>query len=298
MTSAVHHLRRNRPLAGVLFALGAMSLFSWQDSLIKHLTGHYSLFQILFVRSAVIVASLACILFFRNGTAAFRTARPLDHAKRVTFNLLAFLSYYYALTRIDLAQATAIALSSPLFAIGLSGILLKERAGAKQFAVAGFGFVGVILVIQPVSDSVDWIGTAAALFAALMFAMLFVQTRKMTTTETTGLMVFYAGATFFCLTGLIMPSQWVTPVGFDWVLLFGLAAVSLIAQLCIVQASQFAPIHVIAPFEYVTILWALFLGWYFFAEVPTALMLVGAAVVIACGLAIIRIEHGKSSSSA
>ncbi len=74
-------------------------------------------------------------------------------------------------------------------------------------------------------------------------------------------------------------------------LLFGVGLISLVAQLRIVHSYQFAAVYVIAPFEYVTILWAILLGWLFFSEIPTAIMLSGCAVVIACGLVIVHLEH-------
>ncbi|MXZ80672.1 MAG: DMT family transporter [Gammaproteobacteria bacterium] len=290
MTLPVHG-RHHQPLTGALLALCSMSLFSWQDALIKLLAEDYSLFQILFIRSGVIVLPLFCILYLRDGFRSFRTARVPDHAKRVTFNLLAFLSFYFSITRLELGQATALVLSAPLIMTALSGPLLGERASVKQAIIILIGFAGVVLVIQPISGAVDWVGTAAALCGAFMFAMLGIQTRSMSATEATDLMVFFAGLTFFCLTGLIMLGNWVMPVGQDWLLLLGVGVISLFAQLCIVHAYRFAPVYILAPFEYVTILWALVLGWLMFAEIPTALMLAGAGIIIACGLAIVHIEH-------
>ena len=285
------HGRYNRPLTGALLGFSAMSFFSWQDALIKLLSADYSLFQILFLRSGVIIVPLFLILVHRYGLGAFRTARPKDHAIRVAYNFVAFLSYYYAISRLELGQATAIALSAPLFMTALSGPLLGEPADMKRKLVLAAGFIGVVLVVQPDLTSTDWKGTGAALFGALMFAMLGIKTRSMSATESTELMVFFGGLTFFAVTGLIMLKLWITPSSGDLMLLFGVGLISLVAQLLIVHSYQFAAVYVIAPFEYVTILWAILLGWLFFSEIPTAIMLSGCAVVIACGLVIVHLEH-------
>ena len=224
------------------------------------------------------------------GKSAFRTTRPGDHALRVLFNFTAFMSYYFAISRLPLGQVTAIALSAPLFMTALSGPLLGEPADGKRKAILAVGFVGVILTLQSDIGSFDWLGTGAAIVGALMFAMLGVQTRKMSATEPTELMVFFGGLTFFVVTGTVMLYQWTTPVGYDLVLLIGVGLISLVAQILIVHSYQFAAIYIIAPFEYVTILWAIVLGWVFFLEIPTLQMLTGAAIIIACGLVIVFIE--------
>lgn len=287
----ITHGHDHRPLTGALFALVAMSFFACQDALIKFLSADYSLLQILFMRSAVVIVPLFCILFYQNGLQAFHTKHPLDHARRVMFNLSAFLLYYYSLTRIDLAQATAIAMSAPLFMTALSGILLGEPANSTQKAIVTVGFIGVLLVVQPFSGTFDWVGISAVIGGALMFALLVIQTRKMTRTESTELMVFYAALTIFCLTSLFMPALWVTPIGMDWMMLFGVGVITMFGQLCMVHAYRFAPVYTIAPFEYVIILWAIFFGWLIFSETPTISMLIGAAIIVLCGLAVIQSEY-------
>ena len=161
----------------------------------------------------------------------------------------------------------------------------------KRKLILAAGFMGVVLVIQPDFTHTDWAGTCAALFGALMFAMLGLKTRSMSATESTELMVFYGGLTFLVVTGVVMLNSWITPPSEDLLLLLGVGLISLVAQLLIVHSYQFAAVYIIAPFEYVTILWAILLGWLFFAEIPTAIMLAGCAIVIACGLVIVRLEH-------
>ncbi len=288
---SVTHGHQHHPLTGILLTLVAMSLFACQDALVKYLAADYSLLQILFIRSIVVILPLSCFLFYKNGIRAFHTNRIVDHAKRVLFNILAFLSFYYSLTRIELAQATAIAMSAPLITTALSGRLLGESANQLQKIIVVVGFVGVLLVIQPHSGSFDPIGTITVLFGALMFSLLVIQTRKMTRTESTELMVFFAALTIFCVSGVFMPILWVAPVDQDWILLPAVGVVTLFAQLAIVHAYRFAPVFVLAPFEYITIPWSLLLGWLIFAETPTLIMLIGAAIIIACGITIVEVER-------
>ncbi|MEM7194952.1 MAG: DMT family transporter [Pseudomonadota bacterium] len=290
------HGRFHRPMVGATLACTAMSLFAIQDAVIKLLSQGYSLFQILFSRSIVVVLILFVWLYRQKGLSTFRTSRVKDHALRVTFNFTAFLIYYFALSRLPLSVATAIALSSPLFLTALSGPLLGEPADFKRKLILATGFAGVLIVIQPNELTLDWIGVVAAVFGAFMFAMLGIQTRKMSATENTDLMVFYGSLVFLIITSMTLPFNWITPSSEDWVLLLSVGLITLFAQYAIVHAYQFAPVYVLAPFEYVIIIWAIVLGWLMFSEIPTAAMLSGSAVIIVCGLLVARMERMDAES--
>ncbi len=290
------HGRYNKPLTGAFLGFASMSFFSCQDAMIKLLAADYSLFQILFVRSIVIVIPLFVLLIFRYGKKGFHTPRYGDHALRVSYNFMAFMSYYFAITRLPLGQVTAIALSAPLVMTALSGPLLGEHADSRKKLILTVGFIGVLLIVRPEASPVDWVGTGAALGGAFMFALLGIQTRKMSATEPTELMVFFSGLTFLMITGAIMLTQWTTPSLQDAAMLVSIGMVSLIAQLLIVHSYQFAAVYIIAPFEYVTILWAIILGWFMFSEVPTLLMLAGSVLIIGSGLIIVHLERPQATS--
>lgn len=293
---AVHlqHGRYHRPMVGAALAFVSMSLFSMQDALVKWLTDDFWLIQLLFFRSIVIVTVMAAVISLRGGRAAFRTNKPGAHALRTCFNFCAFISYYFAVTRMPLSEVTAIALSAPLIMTALSGPMLGERADLPRKMVLVAGFVGVLIVIQPTAEQVDWLGVACALFGAFMFAMLALQTRKMSASESSELMVFTAAGAFLLVTGAMLLFRWETPDAESLALMLGLGVLTLFAQYTIVSAYQYAAVYVIAPFEYVTILWAIGLGWVVFAEVPTALMLSGAALIVASGMAVVYLERRQT----
>lgn len=286
MTKQIHG-RESRPLLGAALAFVAMSFFSVQDALVKWLATDYMLFQLLFVRSTVAIPLLYCVLRFRYGRRAFHTSRPQDHAIRATINFAAFLSYYFAISRMPLADVTAIALSAPLFMTALSGPLLGESADLPRKLALLAGFLGVLIIVQPTADSIDWLGVAAALTGAMLFALLGIQTRRMATTESSELMVFYAASGIFVVTGVIMLNAWKTPEIGEFALMLAMGLVSVAAQFCIVHSFRFAEVYVVAPFEYVTILWAILFGWILFSDLPTPIMLAGAALVVGCGLYIV-----------
>ena len=134
-------------------------------------------------------------------------------------------------------------------------------------------------------------GSSLAIAGALLFALLAIQTRKMGRTESSELMVFYAALAFLIITGLLMLFYWETPDVNSLLLMLLLGVITLFAQYTITQAFQHGEVRVIAPFEYITVFWAVFIGWYFFTEVPTLSMFSGAFLIILAGLAIVFLEH-------
>lgn len=284
----------NRPLFAITWAFVAATLFSMQDAMVKWMTVELPLLQLMFARAAVAVPIMFVVLRVRFGDQALRTSRPFAHTIRALTNISAFLCHYYAVTRMPLADAIAISLSAPLFVIAMSGVFLGEPAGLRRKIALVVGFVGVVVVVQPTGD-VEWIGVGAALLGSVLFAVLGIQNRYMSATESTELMVFYGALGFLIVTGVTMPQVWHPPSPAETGLMLTLGLVSLSAQVSITHAYRFAPVYVIAPIEYVVILWAVFYGWLLFSDLPTTVMLCGAAVIVGSGIYIARLERSDQA---
>jgi len=257
-----------------------------QDAMVKWLASDYWLLQLLFVRSIVIVVGIGLFISLKQGLEGFKTVRPGDHVLRTVFNFFAFLSYYLAVTKMPLANATSIAMTAPLFMTALAGPMLGEPVGMKRSLILVLGFIGVLIIIQPTADDLNLSGSLYALGGAFLFAMLGIQSRKMSKSESSELMVFYSAFAFLIVTGIAMVFYWETPEPASLLLMLALGGVTLFAQYTLVHAYQYARVHVIAPFEYITVLWAVLIGWFVFAEPPLPSMIAGASFIILAGLAI------------
>ena len=275
---------------GVVFAGLAAVLFSSQDALVKWLSNDFSLFQLLFVRSIIGVIALWVIIRVRFGWAGLMTRRPGGHLLRALSNLVAFLSYYFAITRMPLADATSLVLGYPLFLALLSGIFLGEHPRGRQVLALIAGFVGVMFVVQPSAENVDWLGAGAAVFGSLMFAVLGLQTRYLSKTETTELIVFSAALSFLVVTGLTLPFVWqpVTVVEFGLMVLMGSAGI--LGQYCLVSGFRYAPVYLVGALEYTGLIWAILFGWRFFNDFPSLAVLGGVALIVTSGIVIVQAE--------
>jgi drug/metabolite transporter (DMT)-like permease len=91
------------------------------------------------------------------------------------------------------------------------------------------------------------------------------------------------------------PFGWVAPSALDFVLFVLFGVLSVVALACVNHALKLAPASVVVPYQYTTILWAIVFGYAVFGDAPDAFMLAGAAIIIAAGLYIFRLEQNLAN---
>jgi drug/metabolite transporter (DMT)-like permease len=256
--------------------------------------------QVVFYRSACAILPVVAIYAWQGQLAsAVRTNRPLGHIGRGAIGLLGMALSFAALARLPLADVTAIGFAAPLITVALAAILLKERVRIYRWSAVAIGFIGVIVMLLPHLDvgrltagsASETIGAVLALLAAFTSAASTIQTRRLTGTETNSAIVFYFS--LFCAIGSLLtwPFGWVTPTATQLYALMMIGFLGGIGHLLMTESFRLAPASVIAPFDYTAILWAFLLGFLLFAEVPTALVFIGAVIVSAAGLFVIWRER-------
>ena len=278
-----------------MFALLASGFFSSQDALVKWLSTDFSLFQLLFIRSAIGVIGLCTIIRIRYGWAGLVTHRPGGHMLRALSNLIAFLCYYFAISRMPLADATSLVLGYPLFLALLSGMFLGEHPRGRQVLALIAGFIGVLFVVQPSGGEVDWLGASAAVLGSLMFAALALQTRLLSKTESTELMVFSAALSFLVVTTL--PFIWQSVTVIEFVLMMLMGGAGILGQYCLVSGYRYAPVYFVGALEYTGLIWAILFGWWLFNDFPSLVVLGGATLIVVSGMVIVQSEQSRASSN-
>ncbi len=286
-------LHRTYWLGGAFALIGAF-FFSLQDALVKWLSSDYALLQLLLVRSSIMVPTFALICLARWGRRGLVTHRPGAHLVRAAINLTAFLSYYCAITRMPLVDAISIASAYPLILTLLSGVVLAEIPNARQIMAVLAGFVGVLFIVQPGGEGVDWIGAGAALFGCLSFATLAIHTRYLSRSESSELMLLTGASCILILSFLSAPFFWHPPTFDDLILMLGLSIVALFGQYALTNAFRYAPVYLVGPLEYTALVWAAIWGVFLFNEVPTLTVMIGAVLVVSSGLAVVLSERTKT----
>jgi drug/metabolite transporter (DMT)-like permease len=230
-----------------------------------------------------------------------RTGRPLGQLGRGTLSVAGMFTNFSALTRLPLADATAISFASPLITVALAAVVLKERVRIYRWSAVLIGFAGVIIMLIPHFDFSRYaaagatVTTAAgslfALTSAVCNAGTVIQTRRLTQTETTSSIVFYFSLICAIAGALTLPFAWHSPTGRELVALVALGILGGLAHIFLTESYRYAPASVVAPFDYSAMLWALVLGYWLFGELPAKLVYLGAAIVTAAGLFVIWRER-------
>ena len=275
-------------------------LFALMSALVRLMGEVTPVGQLVFFRSLFAILPVVIIYAYRGELRqAIYTKRPLGQLGRGLLSVGGMYSKFAALTRLPLADVTAIQFASPLITVGLAALILKERVRIYRWSAVVVGFVGVLIMLVPHLDPTHYTSLASAAAVGAMLTLLsafinagtVIQTRRLTRTETTPSIVFYFSLICTIAGAATLPFAWHTPTLFELAVLITLGILGGLAHIFLTESYRFASASVIAPFDYTSMLWALLLGYWMFGEVPTALVFVGAAIVIAAGLFVLWRER-------
>jgi drug/metabolite transporter (DMT)-like permease len=279
-------VRREHIPLGIAYMVAATILFAASSAASKWLVATYPVGEVLFTRTAVSLITCALFILPRTGFAVFHTQRLSHHVMRSVSQGFSQTFLLIAFSLMPLAGAIAINFSSPLFATLVSALLLKEAVGLARWAALLVGFCGVLIVTNPGADSFQ-IGALFALANAVLYGSVTAAVRGMTATESAETLTLYQLTLLTAFFTLLLPLGWVTPTPADAVWIVFNGASNAVGQYWWTRALHLAPASAVAPFYYLSLIWASVLGFAVWDEIPTISLIVGSAVVVASGLFLI-----------
>ena len=277
------------PFRGIALKLASVLLFIIMASLIKATAARIPAGEAVFFRSFFAMPVIVGWLLVRHDmSTGLRAVSPIGHVLRGVAGVAAMGTSFAALGLLPLPEVTAIGFVAPLLTVLLAAVLLGERLRAFRMTAVGIGLVGVLVILWPRLTLADvdraaTIGVALILISSALRALAQVQIRRLVATEQTSAIVFYFSLTATVLSLLTLPFGWVMPTAGEAAMLVAAGLIGGLAQILITSAYRHAEAALLAPFDYASMLFALVIGYVVFAEVPTAAMLVGSAIVIAAG---------------
>jgi len=287
--------RREHVPLGILYMVGATIVFAASSAVSKWLVATYPVGEVLFTRTAVALVTCALFIMPQTGLAVFRTERLSHHVMRSvsqgcsqTFLLIAF-------SLMPLAGAIAINFSAPLFTALISAVLLKETVGPARWLALLVGFCGVLIVTNPGMGTFQ-IGALFALANAVLYGSVTAGVRGMTATESAETLILYQLALLTGLFALLLPLGWSSPTPADtaWIVFNGVS--NAVGQYWWTRALHLAPASAVAPFNYLSLVWAIILGFAVWGDVPTVSLVIGSGVVVASGLFLLWRETNARSA--
>ena len=275
----------------ILTMLAAVGMFAMMDAGLKLLSAHYPPFQIATMRGA---ASLPLVLVWALATAGWRPLLRIRwqlHLLRAVLGVAMMGTFIYALHVMPISSAYAIFFIAPLLITALSVPILGEYVGPRRWTAILIGFIGVLVALRPTGDGVVSIAGLAVLLAALGYAVSAITVRVLARTDSTQAMVVWLMLSLTLGAGAIAASGWVTILRSDWLLIAGVGVAGALGQYTITEAFRRGEASLIAPLEYTALAWSLTLDFALWGVLPDAMTWVGAAIIVASGLYLLRRER-------
>ena len=273
-----------RPVAGIIARILAATTFAFMAAMVKvgaDLGLHP--IEMIFWRFALALIPLTLWIALRSGFAVVKTTIPLAHLWRAAIGLFAMGFGYWAISLLPLAEATAISFAAPVFATMLSAIFMLEIVGWHRWAAVLLGFVGVLVVMQPGGSNLPMDGLIVALISAFGVACVIITIRQISKTERAITTVFWFTLLAAIGTGIAVPFFASSHGPQEWMVLAAIALFGGTAQMFLTASLRVAPVVVVAPFDYIQLLWAVGFGWLIWSDVPTVATWCGSAIIIASG---------------
>jgi len=286
----LHDWLRRLPanVQGALWLVAGGFIFTSTSAMIRLLSTQIESVQTAFFR-AVISVILLLPLIAAGRVKPWHSKRLAGHFWRTLMGTTSMVLGFYAVSLLPLADATAIAFSQPLFSVVVAAVIAGEKVRWRRWSATIVGFVGVLVMVQPGEGSLQ-LGALVALANAATVALSILLVKRLSDSETP-LMILTQFALFSTLL-LAAPAIWVWrwPDLVGWVLAVGIALSATIGQYFWVQAFKAGEMSAVAPFEYLRLPFAVFVGWLIWSEMPVIWTYVGAAIVIASALYIAHRE--------
>lgn len=280
---------------GVLMAIAGYGIFSAQDAIVKWLVTDHTIWQLLFVRSLAVC--LAILAFKRQAAIAgvMRSPNKKGLSIRAGLILLAWLCYYTAARDLPLADLVTLYYAAPIFITVMSIFFLQEKVTVARWLSVIVGFVGVAIAANPGARPELW-PAFLVLLAALFWGSSAILMRKSMRDDSSLIQMLFSNGLFVIVCGATLPWTWTPTDWFSFGLMLALAVSSGTGQFLLFESFRRAPASVIAPTEYISLVWAVILGYVIWQDLPTIPGVVGAILIVLASVIILVAERRKQTS--
>ena len=270
---------------GILLIILATLFFATMDGVSRYLAETYNVFVINMIRSwvlAILVISIS--LRKKNGLKkVIATKQPYIQFTRGILLILAILIGVYSFTKLGLVQTHSIMSSFPLIVVAFSGPILKENIGIQRWMAVLFGFIGVLIILNPAEFIISF-DALLPLAGAFVLGFYTILTRKVSETDTSETSFFWVALVGCVVMSIVGPFFWEPILFKDWSLMALLCALSTAGHFLLIKAYENAEASVLQPFTYFQLFFASIIGIYIFHDNVTWSIFLGGSLVVASGV--------------
>ena len=275
---------------GIFLMLCADLVFALMAAATKFTGARLPASEIVVVRSVLSCITLYFVL--RTNKISLEAKEPGLLWARGVVGYIALQSYFWALPQLTLGTAVMLNYTAPIFAIIFSFYALGERPPlAVKLSLLALS-AGIYLLCSG-DFSGHPVAVAAGLLSGILAGSVYVMIRRGHKTDSPLLIIFYFSVC--CALGstiLLLRTGCIAPTFSEWLGLLAISAASLLGQVFLTYSLRKSPVWAVAPFGYLTPVLSLVLGVFFWGETPSAANLLGGAMVILCGIVLVK-KYGR-----
>lgn len=273
----------HRPALAIALTIAGFSCFSTMDMLVKQVGSSVPIEQVTFARYAVHFVLMLTLVPVLGARSLLGGPRLGFLALRGVFMFLSTILFFTGITYLPLAEAAAITFMAPIFTVGLSVLVLKEHVGIRRWSAVAVGFLGVLVILRP---GLQVLAPAhfMVLGTAFCFSVFTLMTRHAGAQTPVAATSFLTAITGVFGSAFLLPGTGSLPSREIWPLLCAIGVLALLAELLLIVGYRYAAASMLAPFQYVQMLWAAFFGWIVFSALPDLWTSLGATLIIGAGI--------------
>jgi len=291
----IRMIKNQNHLGGMCMILSVL-FFSLMDVLIK-ITNEYDVGQVLFSRALFGLIPIFFLIPKKKLKYFYKTKRVKLHCLRAGVGTIGMWSIFVGLRNLELAEVTSIAFSGPIWVVIFSILFLGEKIKAKRWTAVGLGFIGVIIISKPGFDNLNFYYIYPVIFT-LGFAGVSIFIRKLTLVgEPVYLIAFYFSVCSAIFGLFTLPfGGWLMPSMNDFILLVLIGIFGSVANLLLTQSYKLAEVSLTTPLKYLSLVFAIVLGFFIFQEIPSTWTIFGSLLIVISSLIIFTREHALKKS--
>ncbi len=272
-----------------MLVVSAAGSLSAMHAIVRFLSPSIHPFELAFFRSLFGFIVILPLLL-RGGIDSVRTHQPRLQMLRGVVSIAAMMSWFYGLSMVPLAEATALSFTNVIFGSLAAIIFLREKMTMARGIAVFIGFVGVLVILRPGFVQMD-IGVVCVLFSALCWGCSVVIVKQLGRTDAAVSIVAWVGIQLSILSLPFALSVWVWPTMEEWLWLSLLGTLATIGHLCMVQGLKLTDAMTIFPLDFTRLIWASLFGLFIFSEWPDVWTFVGAGIIVISGTFMLYREH-------
>ena len=271
--------------------------FSFMDLIVKW-SADYPLGQVLFFRGFFGVFIYFFIMPRDRIKNFYYTQRAGLHFLRCLFGLIALIAIFIALRNLPLATVVSISFAAPIFTTMFSIFFLSEKVGFYRWLAVSIGFIGIIVIAEPGFGALNIFYIYPIIFC-LGLSYVAIAIRQLSTTEPVWLIALNFSIVITLASLFTIPFGWVMPSAQHLILLSMIGFLGGFANLWLSQSFKLSEVSLVSPLKYLALVFGIIFGYLIWDEIPTIKTLLGALLVVASSLIILRREiyHKKKLPS-